>query len=119
MNFSDKTFNQLAAFERYYDTAIHGDWCPNPGRDALAAMCDALDEHDKKRNLRNTSCASCLLRIVKRTGYLWYADKEERQAAEANGKAEREALKASEAERRTTTPPKKTTASTAKRNGKK
>lgn len=108
MNFSDKTFNRLAEYERYYDTAIHGDWCPNPGRAALAAMCDALDEHDKKRNLRNFSCASCLLRIVKRTGYLWYADK-----------AEREALKASEAERRTTTPPKKTTASTAKKTGKK
>ena len=108
MNFSEQTFNRLSAFERYYDTAIHGDWCPNPGRDALAAMCDALDEHDKKRNLRNFSCASCLVRIVKRCGYLYNADK-----------AERDALKASEAEKRTTTPPKKTTAAMVKRNGKK
>ena len=108
MNFSEQTFDKLAAFESYYDTAIHGDWCPNPGRAALAAMCDALDEHDKKRNLRNFSCASCLLRIVKRTGYLYFADK-----------AEREALKASEAAKPGKTPAKKTTAATAKKTGKK
>ena len=119
MNFTEQTYHKLAAFERYYDTAIHGDWCPNPGRDALAAMCDALDEHDRKRNLRNFSCASCLLRIVKRCGYLYFADKEERQAAEANGKAEREALKASEAAKPSKALSKKTTADTAKKNGKK
>ena len=81
MNFSDKTFERLAAYESYYDTAIHGDWCPNPGRDAMTVMCDALDEHDKRQNPRNFNCASCQLRIVKRTGYLYIADKAEREAA--------------------------------------
>lgn len=95
MNFTDQTFERLAAFESYFDTAIHGDWCPNPGRDALNVMCDALDEHDGRKNPRNFNCASCQLRIVKRTGYLYIADKAEREAAAAR-----------EAEKRTETPSK-------------
>ena len=31
MNFTDKTFETLAPFERYFKTATEADWCPNPG----------------------------------------------------------------------------------------
>lgn len=91
MNFTDKTFERLSAFESYFDTAIHGDWCPNPGRDSLNVMCDALDEHDRgiQKTPRSFNCASCQLRIVKRTGYLYIADKAEREAAAAKTKKTR------------------------------
>jgi hypothetical protein len=108
MNFSDKTFEALAPFERYFKTATEADWCPNPGRSALDAMAAALTEKDGRRTAVNHACGSCILRVVKRTGYLFFEDK-----------AAREAAAAPEAPKPTETPSKKTTASTAKKTAKK
>lgn len=83
MNFSDKTFEALAPFERYFKTATEADWCPNPGRAALDAMAEALTEKDGRRTAVNHACGSCILRVVKRTGYLWFEDKAQRAACEA------------------------------------
>ena len=114
MNFSDKTFETLAQYERYFKTATTADWCPNPGRAALDAMADALTEKDGRRTAVNHSCGSCILRVVKRTGYLWFEDKAARAA-----EAKREAVDAHEAPKPTATPAKKKTASTAKKTAKK
>ena len=108
MNFSDKTFEALAQYERYFKTATEADWCPNPGRAALDAMAAALTEKDGRRTAVNHSCGSCILRVVKRTGYLWFEDK-----------AQREAAAAPETPKPTATPAKKKTASTAKKTTKK
>lgn len=108
MNFSDQTYNDLAQYERYFRTATEADWCPNPGRAALDRMQDALDALDGRRGPRNHNCGTCLLRVVKRTGFLWLADK-----------AEREAAAAPEAPKPTKTPSKKTSASSAKKTAKK
>lgn len=110
MNFTDKTFETLAPFERYFKTATEADWCPNPGRAALDVMADALSEKDGRRTFINHACGSCILNVVKRAGFLYFADKAERQAAEANGEAAREAAAAPEAPQPTKTPAKKTTA---------
>lgn len=114
MNFSDKTFETLAQYERYFQTATTADWCPNPGRAALDAMADALTEKDGRRTAVNHSCGSCILRVVKRTGYLWFEDKAARAA-----EAKREAQDAHEAPKPTATPAKKKTAATAKKTAKK
>lgn len=120
MNFSEQTFNRLAEYERYFRTACDADWCSNPGRSALATMCDALDEHDKgiTRTPRDFNCGACQLRIVKRTGYLYFADKAEREAATL-AEAKGEAAAAPEAPEPVKAPAKKTTAATAKKTGKK
>lgn len=99
MNFSDKTFETLAPFERYFRTACDADWCPNPGRAALDTMAAALTEKDGRRTAINHACGSCILNVVKRTGYLWFEDK-----------AQREASTAPETPKPTKTPAKKTTA---------
>lgn len=122
MNFSDKTFEALAPFERYFKTATEADWCPNPGRAALDAMAEALTEKDGRRTAVNHACGSCILRVVKRTGYLWFEDKALRQAAEANGEAARashDAQDAHEAPQPSKTPAKKKTATSAKKTAKK
>lgn len=100
MNFSDKTFETLATFERYFKTACEADWCPNPGRAALEIMADALSEKDGRRTFINHACGSCILNVVKRTGYLYFEDKAQRDAAAA----------APETSKPTKTPAKKTTA---------
>ena len=48
-------------------------------------MAAALTEKDGRRTAVNHACGSCILGVVKRTGYLWFEDKAMRQAAEANG----------------------------------
>ena len=108
MNFSESIYEALAPFERYFKTACDADWCPNPGRAALDRMADALTEKDGRRTAVNHSCGSCILRVVKRTGYLFFEDK-----------AAREAAAAPEAPKPTETPAKKKTASTAKKTAKK
>lgn len=102
MNFSDKTFETLGTFERYFKTACDADWCPNPGRAALEIMADALSEKDGRRTFINHACGSCILNVVKRTGYLWFEDKAARAAQEAPA--------APETPKPTKTPAKKTTA---------
>lgn len=114
MNFSDKTFEALAPFERYFKTATEADWCPNPGRAALDAMADALTEKDGRRTAVNHACGSCILRVVKRTGYLWFEDKAARAAEAAH-----DAQDAHEAPQPSKAPAKKKTASTAKKTAKK
>ena len=108
MNFSDKTFETLANFETAFQTACNSDWCANPGRAALEIMADALSEKDGRRTYINHSCGSCILNVVKRTGYLYFEDK-----------AQREAQKPAEAPKPTKTAPKKKTAATAKKTTKK
>lgn len=83
MNFSDTTFEALAAYERHFDTAITGGWCSNPGRAALTLMHDELDRIDGHKTRANLNCSSCVLTIVKRVGYLYFADKGERANAAA------------------------------------
>ena len=53
MNFSEKTYTELAQYERYFRTATEADWCPNPGRAALDRMADALTEKDGRRTAVN------------------------------------------------------------------
>lgn len=83
MNFTDKTFDALAPFERYFKTACDANWCPNPGRAALDIMAAALTEKDGRRTVVNHSCGSCILNVVKRAGFLYFADKTAREAAAA------------------------------------
>lgn len=108
MNFSDKTFETLAAYERYFRTACDADWCPNPGRAALDEMAAALAEKDGHRYAINHACGSCILQAVKRAGYLYFEDK-----------AQREAAAVPEAPKPAKTPAKKTTAAKAKKTTKK
>lgn len=80
MTFSDQTFNALAPYERHFRTATTGDWCSNPGRDALLLMQGELDRIDGHVTRPNFNCSTCVLHIVKRVGYLYFADKAERDA---------------------------------------
>ena len=119
MNFSDKTFEALAPFERYFKTACESDWCQNPGRAALDTMALALqDEIDHRPVGINHACGSCILRVVKRVGYLYFADKAQREAQDAP-EAKCEAVAAPEAPKPKKAPAKKTTATTAKKTAKK
>jgi len=83
MTFTDKTFEALAPYERHFNTAINGDWCSNPGRDALDLMHAELDRIDNRTTRMNYNCSTCVLTVVKRIGRLYFADKAERDAQKA------------------------------------
>ena len=110
MNFSESTYEALAPFERYFKTACDADWCPNPGRAALDRMADALTEKDGRRTAVNHSCGSCILRVVKRTGYLFFEDKAAREAAASEHKSVAPDLTAARLRAEAKTPAKKITA---------
>lgn len=110
MNFSDSTFETLAQYERYFRTAVDSDWCPNPGRTALGVMQDALDAIDRRTTPVNYNCGTCVLRVVKRAGYLYFADKAEREAAAAEQRSIAPELTAARVRAEAKTPVKKTTA---------
>lgn len=116
MNFSDNTFEALQPYERYFSSATRSNWCQNPGRAALTIMADAVETIDRHTFARNFNCGTCLVRIVKRCGSLYFADKAEREKA---AEAAHEAAAASEAPKPTQTPAKKKTAATAKKTAKK
>lgn len=118
MNFSDKTFEALAPFERHFRTACDSDWCQNPGRSALDLMARSLEEIDHRPTVINHACGSCILRVVKRVGYLYFADKAERET-QSPAEAKCEAAAAPEAPKPKKAPAKKTTATTAKKTAKK
>lgn len=114
MTFTNKTFEALAPFERHFNTAINGDWCSNPGRDALDLMHAELDRLDNRTTRMNYNCSTCVLTIVKRIGRLYFADKAQRAAEAAH-----DAQDAHEAPQPSKAPAKKKTASTAKKTAKK
>ena len=87
MNFSDQTFEALSKYESYFRTAVDADWCPYPGRDALIEIHLAVDEHDGRKTTQDYACGQCLLRLVKRCGYMYFADKTERETIAAQASA--------------------------------
>lgn len=81
MNFSAQTFDALAKYERYFRSAVDADWCPNPGRTALEEIHAAVDAHDGRQTRQDYSCGQCLLRLVKRCGFMYFSDKTARETA--------------------------------------
>lgn len=99
MNFSDKTFEALAAYEDHFRTAVNSNYTRNPGRAALVTMIAAVKEATGRSLPPLFGCATCQLRIVKNAGRLWLADKAER-AATATETAEAAAPKKPRAPRK-------------------
>lgn len=83
MTFSEQTFNELAAYEANFRTAINARWCSNPGRSALQMMHAELDRIDGRETRPNFNCSTCVLHMVERIGRLYFADKAERDAQKA------------------------------------
>lgn len=87
MTFNEEQFQTLAKYESYFTDAVRANWCRYPGRDALVTIHAILRDATGDRRRLNASCGVCTLHLMRDTGRRYFADKEERIAAENDKKA--------------------------------
>ena len=68
---TDEQFATLAPYEAHFTTALRSSYPRSPGRAALEPSTPAL----------NTTCGTCILRVLKKAGQLYF-EKKERDAAQ-------------------------------------
>lgn len=84
---NDSQFERLAAYEKFMKTAIDSNYPRSPGPRALREIHAVLREVDPLTPTLNTTCGTCILRLLKKAGRLYF----DRKAA--NDKAAADATK--------------------------
>ena len=79
MRLTDEQFQILSKYETQLRTAVKARWARFPGTAALHEIHRIQFEVIKKKTALNTSCSSCVLRLLTDMGYIYFADKTERE----------------------------------------
>ena len=83
MNYTEEQFKTLAPFEDNFRTALEGNWSRRisiPDQRRIKATYEAATD---TRVPYNVGCASCVVRILRQAGRLWFADKEAREGTKS------------------------------------
>lgn len=78
---SDEQFATLAPYEAHFTTALRSSYPRSPGRAALKTIHAILRELEPSTPALNTTCGTCILRVLKKAGALYF-EKKERDAAQ-------------------------------------
>lgn len=81
MTFDNDTFAYLAQFDDNFRTAVNSRWARHPGRDNMARMAEIYNAATGQNRRPNASCSSCVVNFLTDLGRLYFADKQEREAA--------------------------------------
>lgn len=81
---NDSQFERLAAYEKYMKTAIDSSYPRSPGPRGLREIHAVLREVDPQTPTLNTTCGTCILRLLKKAGRLYF----DRKAADEKERAE-------------------------------
>ena len=81
---NDSQFERLAAYEKYMKTAIDSSYPRSPGPRGLREIHAVLREVDPQTPTLNTTCGTCILRLLKKAGRLYF----DRKAADEKDRAE-------------------------------
>lgn len=73
---NDQQFDRLAPYEPYFKTALNSSYPRSPGRRALTEIHAVLRELDPLQPALNSTCGTCILRILKKAGRLYFDRKE-------------------------------------------
>ena len=84
---NDNQLARLTAYEQYFATALRSNYPRSPGPRALREIHAVLREVDPTTPVLNTTCGTCILRVLKKAGRLYFDRKE------ADAKADAEAVK--------------------------
>lgn len=79
MRLTDEQFQTLSKYETQFRTAVKARWARFPGTAALHAIHRIQFEVIKKKTALNTSCSTCILRLLTDMGHIYFADKAERE----------------------------------------
>lgn len=81
MQLTDEQFATLAPYEAHFTTALRSSYPRSPGRLALKTIHAVLRELEPTTPALNTTCGTCILRVLKKAGTLYF-EKKERDAAQ-------------------------------------
>ena len=79
MRLTDEQFQTLSKYETQFRTAVKARWARFPGTAALHEIHGIQFEVTKKKTALNTSCSTCVLRLLTEMGHIYFADKAERE----------------------------------------
>ena len=81
MQLTDEQFATLAPYEAHFTTALRSSYPRSPGRAALKTIHAVLRDVEPTTPALNTTCGTCILRVLKKAGTLYF-EKKERDAAQ-------------------------------------
>lgn len=79
MKLTDEQFQTLSQYETQFRTAVKARWARFPGTAALHVIHGIQYEVTKRKTALNTSCSTCILRLLTEMGHIYFADKAERE----------------------------------------
>lgn len=79
MRLTDEQFQTLSKYEEQFRTAVKSRWARFPGTSALHEIHAIRVKATGHASHLNTSCSSCILRLLTETGNLYFAEKAERE----------------------------------------
>lgn len=78
MRLTDEQFQTLSQYETQLRTAVRSRWARFPGTSAMVKIHKIHNEVFKRKTVLNSSCSSCVLRLLTEMGNIYFADKAER-----------------------------------------
>ena len=82
MVFSAEQIKALEAYEQYFKTAINSRYARYPGSHGVHLIHQIYTDATKRAIRLNTSCSSCIFRLLVDCGTLYFMDKEELEKAQ-------------------------------------
>ena len=79
MRLNDEQFETLSRYEEQFRTAVNSRWARFPGTSAMHVIHKIKTQVTGHSSRLNTSCSSCVLRLLTEMGNIYFADKAERQ----------------------------------------
>lgn len=79
MRLTDEQFQILSNYEIQFRTAVKARWARFPGTAALHQIHKIQREVTGRATSLNTSCSTCVLRLLTEMGNIYFADKAERE----------------------------------------
>lgn len=80
MRLTEEQYKTLSQYESQFKTAINAKWARFPGTAALHEIHRIQREVTGRSTSLNTSCTSCVLRLLTDMGNIYLADKTERES---------------------------------------
>ena len=87
--FSREQLEILKPFEKYFDTAVHHQYCRCPLRSELALIDKVYKEATGWKGHVNASCQQCLFNFINEVGKLYYASQETKPAKKKTVKSKK------------------------------
>ena len=79
MKLTDEQFQTLSQYETQLRTAVRSRWARFPGTSAMHVIHNIKTQVTGHASRLNTSCSTCVLRLLTEMGNIYFADKAERE----------------------------------------